>query len=66
MLPTLCADDWSEYFAVGPSVDLESIKAYVCTTNWSAVYSEIVTDLDIPYIESQVGEKGFGLRTAFV
>lgn len=55
VLPTLCTDDWSEYFAVGPTVDLNAVKSYVCSTNWTAVYHELITDLEIRYIESQVG-----------
>ena len=56
VLPTLCADktDWSTYFTVSAAVDLAAIKSYVCATNWTAVYHELITDLDVPYIESQV------------
>ena len=56
VLPTLCDDstDWADYFSVSSSVDLPAIKSYVCTTNWTAVYHELITDLDVAYIESQV------------
>lgn len=33
---------------------MDAVKSYICTTNWTAVYNEIVTDLDIEHIMSQV------------
>lgn len=44
---------------MGPNVDLTAIKSYVCNTDWNAVKEELITDLEIAYIESQVS--GFSI-----
>jgi len=58
ILPTLCAADWREYFSIGldPTVDIDGVKAYVCSVNWTAVYHELITDLEVSHISSQVSQ----------